>query len=265
MRHTCFNIRYNDKFPFAFTLIELLVVIAIIAVLLSVLLPALNAAKAMAKRLTCKSNLRQIAFAWYLYLEGYDGAFYQWPNANHDFGGWEGTGGFALDRPLNKYVDLPMSIETEESAELFRCPADAGGIFGLPEQELAYQYFGNSYQTNIILIGPNKLGMAPPGPVADLFDAIDRRIKNLKLVRVSADWSKVALVGDNNWMYEWDPRVMTHSKAWHGKTRYHNIAFLDCHVEFIKIRKGLFVTPQYSVLPFKELYSQAHAVQEEVP
>lgn len=50
-----------------FTLMELLVVVAIIGILVSLLLPSLGRAREVAKTAVCKSNMKQIGTAVYLY------------------------------------------------------------------------------------------------------------------------------------------------------------------------------------------------------
>lgn len=63
---------FKNKSKKTFTLIELLVVVAIIGILISLLLPSLSRAREEAKNVICKSNLKQIGVAVYLYAESND-------------------------------------------------------------------------------------------------------------------------------------------------------------------------------------------------
>jgi len=60
----------NNKRKDNFTLIELLIVIAIIAILAAVLLPALSNARAVAQKIKCTSNFKQIGIAIAMYADG---------------------------------------------------------------------------------------------------------------------------------------------------------------------------------------------------
>jgi len=265
MRRKYCNTFPTYEFVHGFTLVELLVVIAIISSLLAILLPAMHRVRVITRRVVCQSNLRQIATAWHAYLTENDGYFLQLTNYNHGFGGWRGYGGLLAvnHRPLNSYVGLPFDVTTDNVAKLFRCPSDSGGVFSYSPQDLAYNLFGNSYQTNTMLIGPTQIAI-PRDPRAQLHIGINKRLKNLNVNKVSKS-SLLLLVGDNNWLNEFKYDVPLSTEGdWHGRLRHYNMAFLDGHVDFIKIRKGLYVTSEYNVLPFEELYKLAREVQEEV-
>jgi prepilin-type N-terminal cleavage/methylation domain-containing protein len=61
----------------AFTLLELLLVVGVIGLLVALLLPAVQTAREGGRRLTCRSNLRQIGLA----LRGYESALNCFPPA----------------------------------------------------------------------------------------------------------------------------------------------------------------------------------------
>jgi hypothetical protein len=248
--------------PPAFTLIETLVSVAVISLLLATLAPALHMARVASHRVICGSQLRQTAEAWDLYLQDSNQRFYQEVNANHYFGGWKGKGGGALRRPLNKYLGLPVAVEMQESAKVFRCPADEGDKDYGP---MAYVYYGNSFQTNLMLIGPDSLPTQKglPEPIIRLNRRINEHLKSLKADAMS-DPSRLLLLGDSNWVTQWDPLIDVPGKAWHGKPNCYSLAFFDGHVALTAIRKGAYLEAGYRVQPFKELDDLTCQMQSEI-
>ena len=83
-----------------FTLIELLVVVAIIAVLISILLPSLRAARKLAKRVVCASNMRQLGIGMYSYATEMEDWIIGAPNGS----------GFAAWDPIERSDRLPTTV-----------------------------------------------------------------------------------------------------------------------------------------------------------
>jgi len=189
-------------------------------------------------------------------LEDHDGTFYQGINANVLYGGWAGVDFPSRSRPLNKYLSLHEKPESESQARVFRCPCDEGRR-GVPW----YYSVGTSYQTNILLVGQDRIGWLPS---IELRDEINARLVNLNRSRVDNP-GRLLLIGDYGWSNCWQPRV-PRVGDWHSRRCWHNLAYLDGHVAFVHIRKGVYITDQYTVLPFKEkVYDLAHKVQVEEP
>jgi prepilin-type processing-associated H-X9-DG protein len=228
-------------------------------------------AKAAGKKIACQGNLRQLGCAWNMYLEHYDGFFYQETNANAKYGGWKGIIGL-YPRPLNKMVGLAETLDDEKTAGIFCCPADMGGVPGPMPREKAYRYLGTSYQTNQFLIGYKTCSYMSTR-TKELDTEICSRLERIHISRVTASPAYLLIMGDQGWIYQWAPMVPPIKAIWeqqykpyaewHVKPDSYNMAFLDGHVAFIKIRKAYYITDDYTVIPFKDLTSLAYQVQGE--
>ncbi len=242
----------------AFTLIELLVVVAVISLLAAILLPALRSSHLAAKRLVCQSNLRQLGMGWQMYLQDNNGIFFQGDDANLCYGGWGGvTSNFGGSRPLNKYVNLNSLIENESEADLFRCPADNGGVPNQPHT--AYKTYGTSYQMNPFLVGPVNSPVVPDVSLKNEIYSI--KLNGVRINKVSKQAATI-LMGDYGWCHQWTPSSNRRIE-WHDRSYHHNMAFLDCHVEFLKIHKTKMITSHYRILPFEQLDHLYYNVEEE--
>jgi len=104
-----------------FTLIELLVVVAIIAILIAILLPAVSKAKEYGRKVSCGSNLKQMAIAFQNYADDFNDLY---PPAWGDQK-WE----YTYDDPANpeKYMGWMRRLHkyVGYADKIYKCPSFA--------------------------------------------------------------------------------------------------------------------------------------------
>lgn len=269
----------------AFTLIELLVVVAIISLLIAILLPALQGARNQARRTACGSNLQKIGHGWRMYLDEHGGTYPKAVNRHFQYGGQLGL---AFDappdepdvpynpvlRPLNPFLGLPAVVGTltrgadggvtragTKEAEIYRCPGDGGDEAIRPSY---FEYYGNSYFANELIVGQTIYAPQPDDPCRSILQPLVPRIARLSEGQI-ADPSRVAFVGDGGWTLTFNRRVPPAQRAeWHAARRGHNLLLADGHVDFLRVRKGIWVDDRYRVMPLGDATVALDQCQQEV-
>ena len=161
------NMRNRDR---GFTLIELLVVIAIIAILAAILFPVFIRAKAAAQKSGCISNLREIDYAYKMYLADYQD-FYP----SNDYG----ANLFLVDpymKGQRKFKPDSTGQGTEKSVWL--CPGAAGKMgmwyfvqmnYWVTKQNTPWYKLGidaTSCRVYVSYVVNNDVTSAGPGPAS---------------------------------------------------------------------------------------------------
>jgi prepilin-type N-terminal cleavage/methylation domain-containing protein/prepilin-type processing-associated H-X9-DG protein len=119
----------NPRSSPGFTLVEVLVVLAVIALLAGLLLPALGRARQLATATACRSNLRQQALAWELYLGEHADRFPDRRDLKTALpGGYRPWTSWPPSDPRAGWVAVVLSNELA-AAETWRCPAARGAAW----------------------------------------------------------------------------------------------------------------------------------------
>lgn len=244
----------------AFSLLEVLVVVAVISLLVAILIPSLSTARRQARELVCQSNMRSIGQGWHSYLTAYSGSFLKnfvssdtsdketGQSQDINYGGKLGASAPYRGRKiLNKSLGMPLKVE--KGAEVFKCPLDRGSGFIRPS---CFDAFGSSYFMNHMLVGPDHLTLFKQMDCYNELRAVSRRMGTVKDSQL-ANESKLILAAEYGWRNRWNPfgfDILDFD--FHQKPNHHNVVFMDGHVEYVEIRRGIHWNKKYTVIPFRD-------------
>ncbi len=200
--------RPSRRLAAGLTLVELLVVVTIMGTLAAIILPALGAARRAASRVSCVSNLKNIAIGFQLYTMSYNGAFpaaqdpvstdpYYWL--------WMGRGwrGFLLP-----YLG--------HSVQVLYCPSDRTAPAKWESTSYGYSlaFYHAPAQINAMTDSSDTY-LNPQPPLVQFVDSVEFPSSKVLIAEWLSNHKKTQ--GDESW---W---------CWEGSR---NLLFVDGHVEF---------------------------------
>jgi prepilin-type N-terminal cleavage/methylation domain-containing protein/prepilin-type processing-associated H-X9-DG protein len=235
-----------------FTLIELLVVIAVIAILAAILFPVFARAREQARKITCLSNLRQIALAHRLYTQDYSEACmntgdpYLWVGRR-----WRWS--------LMPYLAIGQqqragSYDSQTgSPAILLCPSDTLSGTGFDATSYGYSacFYHTSEQINAMRLGNLRIALNDPGPGAVCVTQTEANVLYPSQKILAGEWynshqHERGPVG--YWGTLQGPRTPGPDR-WTGGRAY---AFADGHVKFLmatRLRPSADDCPDFHLTP----------------
>lgn len=218
----------------------------------------------------CQANIKQVVFGWHGYLEENNGAFLRRALADVNYGGRQGASKeYQVGKPVNKHLKLPGI--TKQGADVFACPDDDGGSLdpnadpkpGAAIEPSFFHWYGTSYLANPLLIGTTPYSFGTQDPCGKYLAPKGKDMLSLINAGQLDYESKLLLVADGAWQKTWNYTNREPIVQWHGYPQKYNVGFMDGHADFVAIRKGIYVSSQYTVLPTTALQNLAIPHQAE--